>query len=633
MNLLFEGDLVALFVMITILVDTFRHRLLTETFKDGLFRRIGVAGLVTIMMGISRAVCSASNSNCPPWAIRTFGNLHATCLLVTLFLWLMFVLENLFEGHRNNRRIGTYAAITVVIFTIASIADIPRNGLFTLQTKRMVLAVLTVLWAIGVLVPVLYKWKHLLASTRRSLTFIPVMLTISIISYAIFGNHLLVSTAISIAALTTYLIIQNRRFSIDQLTGVLTRGAFINKLRKLFNGTARGTVLIADIENFKYFNQKFGQHNGDRLLKAVGNFFGRVAYDKTVYRYGGDQFGLILREVEEEDIQRTLRTIRQRFEASWEIGGTNARTDIRLALVPFPGHLQNTEEMINAIDLTLAKAKSGNALAVARYTRDISAIHQRKRDVEQAIRFALETDSVQVLYQPIFETQTLNIFSAEALARIDDPSLGPISPAEFIPIAETSGLIIDLTYMILHQVCLLWKELEAYPSHLSRIAINLSAINFLEPSMEKHLLNVIREHGVSPWNIKFELTESVIVESFDRVKEAMDYMAANGISFSLDDYGKGYSNLEYLVNLPFSTVKVDKSIVQACQKNYTLIESIMLMLTSMGKKIVAEGVETEQQLALLSEAGATRVQGFLFARPMPGSDLIDHIKQRKGIDP
>ncbi|MGE0075353.1 MAG: EAL domain-containing protein, partial [Sphaerochaetaceae bacterium] len=239
----------------------------------------------------------------------------------------------------------------------------------------------------------------------------------------------------------------------------------------------------------------------------------------------------------------------------------------------------------------------------------------------------------QVLYQPIFETQTLNIYSAEALARIDDPALGPISPAEFIPIAETSGLIIDLTYMILRKVCLLWKELAANPSHLSRIAINLSAINFLEPSMEKHLLGVIRENGVSPRNIKFELTESVIVESFDRVKEAMDHMAANGISFSLDDYGKGYSNLEYLVNLPFSTVKVDKSIVQACQKNYTLIESIMLMLTSMGKKIVAEGVETEQQLALLSEAGATRVQGFLFAKPMPGSDLIDHIKQRKGIDP
>jgi diguanylate cyclase (GGDEF)-like protein len=632
-NLLFEGDLVALFVMITILVDTFRHRLLTETFKDGLFRRIGVAGLVTIMMGISRAVCSTSNSNCPPWAIRTFGNLHAICLLVTLFLWLMFVLENLFEGHRNIKRIGVYTAIVIVLLTIASIADIPKDGLFSIRTKRTILAVLTVLWGIGVLVPVLCKWKHLLASTRRSLTFIPVILTSSIISYAIFGNHLLVSTAISIAVLTTYLIIQNRRFSIDQLTGVLTRGAFINKLRKLFYGTARGTVLIADIENFKYFNQKFGQHNGDLLLKAVGNFFGRVAYDKTVYRYGGDQFGLILREVEEEDIQRTLRTIRQRFDEPWEIGGANARTDIRLALVPFPGQLQSAEEMINAIDLTLVKAKSHNTLAVARYTREISAIHQRKRDVEHAIRVAIETDSVQVLYQPIFETQTCNIYSAEALARIDDPTLGDISPTEFIPIAETSGLIIDLTYMILRKVCLLWKQLEDNPSHLSRIAINLSAINFLEPSMEKHLLEVIREYGVSPRNIKFELTESVIVESFDRVKEAMDHMAANGISFSLDDYGKGYSNLEYLVNLPFSTVKVDKSIVQACQKNYTLIESIMLMLSSMGKKIVAEGVETEQQLALLSEAGATRVQGFLFAKPMSGSDLIDYIKQRKGIDP
>jgi len=198
-NLLFEGDFVALFVMITILVDTFRHRLLTETFKDGLFRRIGVAGLVTIMMGISRAVCSASNYNCPPWAIRTFENLHAICLLVTLFLWMMFVLENLFEGHRNIGRIGTYAAIAVVIFTIASIADIPKDGLFTVRTKRMVLAFLTVLWAIGVLVPVLYRWKYLPVSTRRSLTFIPVMLTISVISYAIIGNHLLVSTAISIA--------------------------------------------------------------------------------------------------------------------------------------------------------------------------------------------------------------------------------------------------------------------------------------------------------------------------------------------------------------------------------------------------------------------------------------------------
>ncbi len=627
MNVLLEGDLVTFFVTVIILIDTFKQRVLEETLKDTLFRHFSVAGFITIIFGTVRAAATMILSNLSPSIIRLFTNFQCIALLATLYLWLIFALENTYEEHVIVKILGKYTKMILGVFIFIALLEVIENVAIPLEAKNFTLAILTGLWLCGVLAIVLSSWKIITPPTKRTLTIIPLILTAAIFAFLTTGNHLFINTAISVAMISTYLIIMNRRFSIDPLTDTMTRSAFIRTIARHLPSFSQGAVIVADIENFKYFNQKFGQQNGDRLLRKIGKFFTFAAQDNSVYRYGGDQFALILHRVDTIALADILKVISQRFEAAWEIGDASAKTNIRLAIVNFSHNFKHAEEMIHAIDLTLAKAKTGSPTEIAYYSTALSTKHKRQHDVESAVRYAIEHKTLKVVYQPIFETDTLNIYSAEALARLDDPYLGPISPVEFIPIAETTGLIVDLTYEVLRQVCEVWNLLKNTPTQLHRIAINLSAINFLEPHMEERLLSTIRRYGVSPANIKFELTESMIVHSFDRVKRAMDYMADQEISFSLDDYGKGYSNLDSLISLPFTTVKLDRSIVQACQTNFTYIEAIVLMLNRMGKKIVGEGIETEEQLAQLTQAGANRVQGFLFARPMSKEKLIAYLKR------
>jgi len=512
----------------------------------------------------------------------------------------------------------------ITIFGLGSIflfANLFAGSLIPFFQMKVLFACIVLIFLLPAIVTVWKGGRELTVFVRNALLSIPVIVLIGVAVFLVRGEMLGITVSFVIATLFSYLLIQNYRYSIDHLTGALNRRALMSRVSRIFSGSTQGSILVLDIANFSYFNQNFGQQRGDKLLADIAQFLYTVSPEQKVYRYSGDQFAIVFTSTHRQQMKSVETKIFGRFSSSWEIDDIRAKISVRMAEVPFPARFMNTEAFVSAMDLTLHHAKTGNANQVSSYSEQIRTEHERRMKVQEAIERAIEGDSLKVVYQPIYETHSLNIYSAEALSRIDDPYIGMLSPAEFIPIAEETGLIVELTYAVLRQVCKLWLDIGDRAENLKRIAVNLSAVNFLEPSMEEHILDMLHSYGIPPSKVKFEITETTIIHSFDQVKRVMDVCTAAGMSFSLDDYGKGYSNLEYLVNLPFSTVKIDKSIVQACQKNYTLIESIILMLTRMGKKVVAEGIETEQQLDLLSRAGATRLQGFLFSRPMTAEAL------------
>jgi EAL domain-containing protein (putative c-di-GMP-specific phosphodiesterase class I) len=248
---------------------------------------------------------------------------------------------------------------------------------------------------------------------------------------------------------------------------------------------------------------------------------------------------------------------------------------------------------------------------------------QRKQIVAEIVRRVAKEGTVRLHYQPIFDPVTNKIIAAEALMRIHDEILGDIRPDEFIPIAEETELIVDLTYQIIQQVCALWQEIDRIQNTLNTISINLCARNFLQPDLEKRIMEILKQNEINPTTISFELTESMIVNSFDRVKQVMDSLSEHGITFAMDDYGSGYSNIDYLINLPFTTVKLDRSVINTIEEHPVLLESIALMLTKLGKHTVAEGVETKEQLKAVELAGIHSVQGFYFSRPLPSETLLE----------
>ena len=607
------GDAVALVVILIILIDATKFRLLAETSQDRSFKSFTCIALLTIATG---ALYKYSSSY-----TLILITTYAVGILGTLTFALVWIVKLV---HGQTPLVGRLSKTMITIFGLGSIflfANLFAGSLIPFFQMKVLFACIVLIFLLPAIVTVWKGGRELTVFVRNALLSIPVILLIGVAVFLVRGEMLGITVSFVIATLFSYLLIQNYRYSIDHLTGALNRRALMSRVSRIFSGSTQGSILVLDIANFSYFNQNFGQQRGDKLLADIAQFLYTVSPEQKVYRYSGDQFAIVFTSTHRQQMKSVETKIFGRFSSSWEIDDIRAKISVRMAEVPFPARFMNTEAFVSAMDLTLHHAKMGDSNQVSVYTEQIRVDHERRIKVQEAIERAIERDTLKVVYQPIYETHSLNIYSAEALSRIDDPYIGILSPAEFIPIAEETGLIVELTYAVLRQVCKLWLDIGDRAENLKRIAVNLSAVNFLEPSMEEHILDMLHSYGIPPSKVKFEITETTIIHSFDQVKRVMDVCTAAGMSFSLDDYGKGYSNLEYLVNLPFSTVKIDKSIVQACQKNYTLIESIILMLTRMGKKVVAEGIETEQQLDLLSRAGATRLQGFLFSRPMTAEAL------------
>jgi len=458
---------------------------------------------------------------------------------------------------------------------------------------------------------------------NRAKAFIlfPSMFIVSTFIFFFMDSHVLFSVATSITILINYLIIQNRKLTYDTLTGLPNRKAFLQSLEKTITRNINGCVLVADIENFKFFNHRFGQANGDHLLVQLGAFLVTAAPNHTVFRISGDQFAMILRRMDQAEASCYIDILHDRFGQPWTTGGVQSLVNMHYAIVCFPTQAQKPDQILHAIDFTLSEAKVHRSKDIAFY--DDQAMHKRERnqEIKEALRTSIFNDTLTVHYQPIYDLATNTIIGAEALARLHDPKLGILAPADFIPIAEESGLIVDMTHLVIQHVCDLWKQLGGQHPTLAHIAINLSSVNFLQPSLETDILSQIRANQLSPERFIFELTESMIVESFERVNQTIVSLATHGVTFSLDDYGTGYSNIEYLMRLPFQAVKLDRSIIQHSDTHRDLLESIVLMLHKIGKTIVAEGVETESQLAFVRELGIDHVQGYLLGRPMPAEDF------------
>jgi EAL domain-containing protein (putative c-di-GMP-specific phosphodiesterase class I) len=310
--------------------------------------------------------------------------------------------------------------------------------------------------------------------------------------------------------------------------------------------------------------------------------------------------------------------------------GASVTIRVNIAVVMVPEHGRSVGDVLDKVEFTIAELKARRRLTVLVFNTKIMEIRQRKLDVMDAIRNAVNDDSkVRVYYQPIYNIATGKMVSAEALVRIEDEVLGRLMPTEFIPLAEQTGSIVKLTTIILRKVCRRLRESAETLAQLEYISVNLSVEDFSSPDVAGTLLGIIKAEGIASSRIGFELTESMLIESYAPIARTLSILAASGVTFALDDFGIGYSNIIALSSLPFNTVKIDRSVVVNAESDYKMLELLVLMLRKMGKKLVAEGVETHNQLEIVRQAGIHWVQGFLFSPPVSDEEFLQKIDVEK----
>lgn len=411
----------------------------------------------------------------------------------------------------------------------------------------------------------------------------------------------------------------------DLLTGLPNRALFRDRLLQAMAQAKRTSTLVAvmfvDIDHFKDINDSLGHAVGDQLLKEIAQRIRAcVRETDTVARFGGDEFGLIqtnLNTVEgaADLADRLIDSIGKPFHMDGH--EIHSGASVGVTIYPFDDH--NAEDILKNADMAMYKAKREGRGRYQFYIAELNKIIQQRTAIERDLRNALQKNQLKLHYQPQLDLVTGQVVGVEALLRWQHPERGDISPVEFIPVAESTGLIMPIGEWVMRTACQqarAWQDAGLQPV---RVAINLSAVQFRHKNLHETITQALSDSHLDPRWLEIELTESLIMKDVRTTIETLQHLHELGVQISIDDFGTGYSSLSYLTRFPISKIKLDKSFVRDVDKKdgAAIAHTVITLGHSLNMKVMAEGVETVEQLRFLREHACNEVQGYYFGRPMP----------------
>jgi diguanylate cyclase (GGDEF)-like protein len=417
----------------------------------------------------------------------------------------------------------------------------------------------------------------------------------------------------------------------DALTGLPNRVLFRDRLEQELAYVRRGASLALhylDLDHFKGINDTLGHSLGDELLKAVSHRLqGCLRECDLVARLGGDEFAVIQTGLAES---REAAVLAQRLRDEvirepYDLRGHHVVVDASIGIALSPGDGSDAEQLLSNADMALYQAKAEGRGGYRYFEPDMDARMKRRRMLEIDLRKALANDELEVHYQPVIRLQDNAVTGCEALLRWNHPDRAPVSPAEFIPIAEETGLIVPIGEWVLRQAC---TDAATWPRNLM-IAVNLSPVQIKSSTFTLTVANILSASELAPQRLELEITEAVLMQSNVANLAVLHLLRDLGVRFAMDDFGTGYSSLSYLRSFPFDKIKIDQSFVRDLSKgadSQKIIQAIVALARGLGMVTTAEGVETDEQLAVLRAVGCDEIQGRLFSAAKPVSELAKLIR-------
>ncbi len=426
----------------------------------------------------------------------------------------------------------------------------------------------------------------------------------------------------------------------DFLTGLPNRMLLNDRVSRAISIAPRHhkkvAILFLDLDGFKFINDSLGHLIGDKLLQSVASrLVDCVRVSDTVSRQGGDEFVVLLSEVElAEDAAATARRMLDAVSEMHRIDGHELHVTTSVGIAIYPDDGLDAETLVKHADTAMYQAKDAGRHGYQFFRPAMNARAAERQSTEDSLRAAMERFEFTLHYQPKINLRTGRIAGAEALVRWSHPTRGPLSPAEFIPIAEASGLIQKIGTWVLREACTQARAWIASGLNLPRIAVNISAMEFRREQFIEGVFAVLEETGLDPTLLELELTERVLMQEVEATEAVLRALRDKGIKIAVDDFGTGFSSLNNLQKFPIDTLKIDRSFVRqigAAGENTSIVIAVLNMARGLDLRVVAEGVETSQELAFLQHHECDVGQGYYFSRPLPSQQFATLL--RSGILP
>lgn len=622
------------FVMLGIIWVYSRKGSHLPTLKNRIFQGFLLVTAGAILTNILSTIMIYRLDEFPMWMTWSVTMVYYVLTPLMGFAYFLYTVSIVYTERKELRKVIGFGVMPALVYGVLVLINPLTKNLFDISLVQgyvrgpWIVSTYLIFYAYcaaSIVVTVLNK-KRIDRNIYHILAAFPILAVLVILVQQMYPNVILSGSAATCALLIIYLHLQNKQISMDYLTNVPNRKELLNMLGLMIKKSPEKqfVLVVVSLRDFRQVNNTCGQQKGDEFLKNVCDFLYEIGPKNHVYRFSGDEFALLFTHSDETEIKKCITDIRQRMEKPWQIGDYRFLLSVVMGIIWHSGDGETLEEVINAVEYAVFRAKSGKSGEICYCDKEMLDGLERRRKVIMILKEKIADRSFEMYYQPIYSVADGEFCYAESLMRIPESPIGPIYPSEFIPIAEETGLIIDITYIMLDKVCRFISRLLQRGIPIQAIHVNFSAVQFSQNDLMEKVLEIIRRNHTPMSAIKIEFTESTLAENTQVVSKFAVEMEKHGIKMGLDDFGTGYSNIATVINIPFGTVKLDKSLVWGSvenKKSALTVKNLSRTFQELGMTVIAEGVETEEQSRLIANFGIDQIQGFYYAKPMPEDQL------------
>lgn len=600
-------------------------------FTEGVFSRILVGAFVCLLLDILSVVFICNDDTLPHWLVEAFCKMYLASVICMAYAGLDYILTEILSEKDYHKSVIIFYSIIItealVIFFVPIDWFHENRIAYSMGPATTVTYVFAFLFIVVTIFMLLTKREKLSKRKFVSSTLWMVLWLVTATVQFLRSDLLIIGFAMTLGILILFFMLENPASLYDRSLGCFNSHALMLFLDQVFE---RGEDYCLTTFFFEDAGTDDCMGSASEIMRNSVNFLNRF---RKVSVYKNIENELVVLSRTKELAEEVVTEYRDYYRLNLaRISRERSRSKTRVSVITLPDCtlVKNTETLFSLIRMTKESSPSGSNLVISNVDDGALKKYHRYQEIVAEIRSALDEDRLEVFYQPIFSTERNRYVSCEALARLRRRDGSLISPGEFIPVAEDTGLIIRIGDRVLEKVCALLAEQKSISDALDYVEVNLSVAQFKQVDLFDKFVEITSRYGIDPTKINLEITETASIETKNNLLETMKQFLDRGVSFSLDDFGKGQSNLMYVVEMPVSIIKLDMDMVKAYfveKKARHVVATTVRMAHDIGLHVVAEGIESEEELESMKSENIDFIQGYYFSRPVPRDEFVSLISK------